>query len=116
MTTTVRLAPGARAICTAESHASVYDDVIVPTLAETSGDFIGPLNPHVGRLRSIAYIKRHKRGPRLYVGGKRIHHGPAFGLAAVLCWRFRWRTLAAALGAYAATNWRDFPFTDECNH
>jgi len=103
--------------------------MVVPTLAETSRDFIGPLNPHVGSLarlvpgaraiasrRSYVRIHRHERGPRVYLVGRRVHHGPAFGLAAVLCWRFRWRTLAAALGAYAATDWRDFPFTDGCNH
>lgn len=66
--------------------------------------------------RPMIRINRHKSGPRLYLIGRRVHHGPAFGLAAVLCWRFRWRTLAAALGAYAATDWRDFPFTDGCNH
>jgi len=85
----------------------------VPTLAETCADFIGPLNPHVGR---FVRVHRHERGPRVYLAGRRIHHGPAFGLAAILCWRGRWRRLAIALGAYAATDYRDFPFTDKCNH
>jgi hypothetical protein len=61
-------------------------------------------------------IHRHARGPRVYLCGRRVHHGPAFGLAAVFCWQLRWRPLAAALGAYAVTDWQDFPFTDGCNH
>lgn len=97
-------------------HAAVYDDLIVPTLAETSADFIGPLNPHIGRLRSIAYVKQHERGPRLYFAGRRIHHGPACSFAALFCWRFRFRLLAAALAGFAATDWRDFPFRDCDNH
>lgn len=97
----------------AEGEAVTLYDVQVPTLDETRAGFIGPLNPHIGR---ILAVKWHKRGPRVYFVGRRVHHGPAFGLAAVLCWRFRWRTLAAALGVYAATDWRDFPFTDNCNH
>jgi hypothetical protein len=64
----------------------------------------------------VIRINHHRRGPRLYVVGCRIHHGPAFGLAAVLAWQFRWRHLALALGAYAATDARDFPFTDHNNH
>ncbi len=28
--------------------------MIVPTKAETDGDFIGPLNPHVGRFARLA--------------------------------------------------------------
>lgn len=103
--------------------------MIVPTKAETEREFIGPLNPHVGRFarlapgvkarvhsNSIVRVNRHALGPRVYVGGHRVHHGPAFGLAAVLCWRLRWRHLAVALGAYAATDARDFPFTDRNNH
>jgi hypothetical protein len=66
--------------------------------------------------RATVRVKRHERGPRLYVAGLRVHHGPAFGLAAILCWRCRWRRIAIALGAYAATDARDFPFTDGCNH
>lgn len=88
-------------------------DMSVPTLAETAADFVGPLNPHVGR---FVRIHRHTRGPRLYLAGRRVHHGPAFGLAAVLCWRGHWRCLAFALGAYASTDYRDFPFRDCDNH
>lgn len=61
-------------------------------------------------------LAAHPSGPRVYVVGRRVHHGPAFGLAAVLCWRFRWRRLAAALAGVAATDWRDFPFRDCDNH
>ena len=61
-------------------------------------------------------IARNPGGPRLYVAGLRVHHGPGAGLAAVVCWRHRWRLLAAALGCWAATDWRDFPFRDQDNH
>lgn len=88
----------------------------VPTLAETCGDFIGPLNPHVGRLQRVARIDRHERGPRFYLAGRRVHHGPAFVLVAAICWRARLRLLAAALAGYAVTDWRDFPFRDCDNH
>lgn len=61
-------------------------------------------------------LERHERGPRLYLIGRRCHHGIGFAalaLAALVAGR---RRLALALGAYAATDWRDFPFTDRCNH
>lgn len=61
-------------------------------------------------------IHKHPLGPRLYVGGLRVHHGPAFGLAAGVAWMSRHRGLAMACAAWAATDWRDFPFTDTCNH
>ena len=61
-------------------------------------------------------INRHTSGPRVYIVGRRLHHGPAFGTAAVLAWRIRQRWLVALLAAVAATDWRDFPFTDNCNH
>jgi hypothetical protein len=105
-------------------------NITVPTQAETEGGFIGPLNPYVGRYtarlapgarafvssRSPVRIRRHERGPRVYVAGQRLHHGPAFGMAALLCWRHRWRVLAAAFAGIAATDWRDFPFRDQDNH
>lgn len=61
-------------------------------------------------------VQRHRSGPRLYIAGLRVHHGPAFGLAAALAWRTQRKRLALALGAYAATDWRDAPFTDHNNH
>lgn len=87
--------------------------VQVPTHAETRSDFIEPLNPHIGR---FVRIHRHERGPRVYLAGRRVHHGPAYGLAAIFCWSRRWRLLAAALAGIAATDWRDFPFRDCDNH
>lgn len=60
-------------------------------------------------------IQRHERGPRVYLFGRRCHHGPAFALGALAVARWRPR-LAVALGAWAATDWRDFPFRDCNNH
>lgn len=94
------------------SAATGYD-VTVPTLAETCGDFIGPLNPHVGR---FVRIHRHERGPRVYLGGCRLHHGPAFAFLAALAWRFRRHRIAAACALWAATDYKDFPFRDHNNH
>jgi hypothetical protein len=59
-------------------------------------------------------VNRHTSGPRVYIVGRRLHHGPAFGLAALLTWR--WRPLSAALAVVAASDWRDFPFRDCDNH
>lgn len=61
-------------------------------------------------------VKRHPKGLRLYIIGLRIHHGPPAALAALFAWKHRWKRLAVALGAYAATDWRDVPFTDHNNH
>lgn len=61
-------------------------------------------------------LAAHPSGPRVYVVGRRVHHGPAFGLAAAVCWIARLRILAAALAGIAATDWRDFPFRDCDNH
>jgi hypothetical protein len=61
-------------------------------------------------------LAAHPNGPRVYVVGRRVHHGPAFGLAAAVAWRARFRVLAAALAGIAATDWRDFPFRDCDNH
>lgn len=66
--------------------------------------------------RSPVRIHRHERGPRVYLAGRRVHHGPAFGTAAVLCWGGRFRVLAAVFAGIAATDWRDFPFRDCDNH
>lgn len=60
-------------------------------------------------------VLNHPQGPRLYLVGKRIHHGPAFGLAALCTWR-RNRVLAIGCAAYAVSDWRDFPFRDCDNH
>lgn len=58
----------------------------------------------------------HPRGPRLYIAGCRVHHGPAFAVCAAAAWRVRLRGIAAAFALWAATDWRDFPFRDCDNH
>jgi hypothetical protein len=61
-------------------------------------------------------VDRHPYGPRVYVASYRLHHGPAGAiLAAALAasGRRRWSYLALA---WAATDWRDWPFRDDCNH
>lgn len=66
--------------------------------------------------RRLVRIVTHSRGPRLYVAGQRVHHGPAAAIAAAIAWRAKLRGVAAALAAWAATDWRDFPFRDRDNH
>lgn len=65
-------------------------------------------------MRRVIHIMNHERGPRVYVVGRRIHHGAAFGVAAALTWRCR--PLSAACATIALTDWRDFPFRDCDNH
>lgn len=59
-------------------------------------------------------IHRHERGPRLYMGGLRIHHGSGMLVAAVL--NYRRPRLALACLVCALHDWRDFPFRDCDNH
>ena len=61
-------------------------------------------------------IDHHPHGPRLYVAGRRVHHGLAGGIAALALLSTNHRRLALGLAAYAATDWRDFPFRDCDNH
>lgn len=61
-------------------------------------------------------IDHHPNGPRLYVAGRRVHHGLAGGLAALALLRTNHRRLALGVAAFAATDWRDFPFRDCDNH
>ncbi len=61
-------------------------------------------------------IARHPRGPRLYVLGRRCHHGVGGAILAAGALSLKRRRLAFMLALYAATDWRDFPFTDKCNH
>lgn len=61
-------------------------------------------------------IDRHARGPRVYLGGRRIHHGAAgLAMAAALAATRRRRLSYLAL-AIAAHDIRDFPFRDIDNH
>lgn len=61
-------------------------------------------------------IDRHPHGPRLYLGGRRCHHGAAGAIAALAALAIHRPRLAACLAAWAATDWRDFPFRDCDNH
>lgn len=61
-------------------------------------------------------VERHPNGPRLYVGGVRIHHGSAGIGAGVALLALRRPWIAAAALIVAAHDWRDFPFRDSDNH
>lgn len=66
---------------------------------------------------AIARIVKTRSGRRLYIAGHRVHHGPGAATLAILTYRFRVpRILTAALVAWAATDWKDFPFRDCDNH
>lgn len=73
----------------------------------------GPPGRNPDAMRLIQ-VQRHPHGPRVYAAGVRVHHGPA-GLAVAVLVRRR-RVLAALALAWAATDWRDFPFRDIDNH
>lgn len=61
-------------------------------------------------------VAAHPKGPRLYVVGRRVHHGPAFAALAAAAWGARRHRIAALCACWAATDWRDFPFRDSDNH
>jgi hypothetical protein len=61
-------------------------------------------------------VVRHPHGPRVYLAGRRIHHGSvglALAAAAVAVHRPRVALIGLALVAHDA---RDFPFRDRDNH
>lgn len=65
-------------------------------------------------------VVRHAHGPRLYLVGRRVHHGSAGLLAAAVSYRLR-RHRAARVAllvglSAAAHDARDFPFRDIDNH
>ncbi len=66
--------------------------------------------------RSAIRIDRHPYGPRLYLAGRRCHHGVGGAALALAALALRRPRLAAALALYAATDARDFPFSDTDNH
>jgi len=75
------------------------------------------------RARRPVRVHRHAAGPRVYLAGWRVHHGPPAILAAAalgtLAGRRRSRMAAvAALAAatLAAHDARDFPWRDGDNH
>lgn len=61
-------------------------------------------------------VVRHPQGPRVYVVGLRLHHGVGGSAAAALALRVGRRDIALIFALWALTDWRDFPFTDRCNH
>jgi hypothetical protein len=64
----------------------------------------------------IVRVDRHASGPRLYVGGRRVHHGSA-GIGAIALGLALRRPRLTIAGAIAlAHDRRDFPFTDNRNH
>ena len=67
-------------------------------------------------MTSPVRIIRHPWGPRVYCAGLRVHHGAAAGLLAAGLAAAGHRRAAALALAIAATDARDFPFTDSHNH
>jgi hypothetical protein len=65
---------------------------------------------------TMVRIVNNPHGPRLYVFGLRLHHGVYGSMLAAVAYAARRRRVAACFAIYAATDWRDFPFTDKCNH
>jgi hypothetical protein len=65
---------------------------------------------------SMIRIAHHPHGPRVYIAGRRVHHGLAGGIAAVALLGTSHRNLALGAAAWAMTDWRDFPFRDCDNH
>lgn len=61
-------------------------------------------------------VVRHPWGPRVYVGGLRVHHGSA-GLALAFLAVLAKRPGLAAIGVAGVVHDRaDFPWRDENNH
>lgn len=65
-------------------------------------------------------VRRHPAGPRVYVLGRRCHHGTAgvlaLALGAVLGARRPGAAVRIAGAVLVAHDHADFPFTDRCNH
>jgi hypothetical protein len=68
------------------------------------------------RLAGAIELRAHPHGARLYVAGRRLHHGPLGAILAAGAWIARRPAIAAILLLYAATDARDFPFRDTDNH
>ena len=61
-------------------------------------------------------VVRHPFGPRVYLAGRRVHHGSA-GIGVALLALATRRPLLAAFGlAMSAHDARDFPWRDRDNH
>jgi hypothetical protein len=64
----------------------------------------------------VTGVVRHPRGPRVYVAGRRLHHG-ATGCGLAIAGATTHRRLVAALGlALVVHDVRDFPWRDRDNH
>lgn len=61
-------------------------------------------------------IRRNPHGPRLYVGGRRVHHGVLGTVLALGALVAKRRRVAAVFIVYAASDYKDFPFRDIDNH
>ena len=61
-------------------------------------------------------VLRHPCGPRVYVGGLRVHHGSAGCALALIGLACREPLLAAAGLAMAIDDLSDFPWRDRDNH
>lgn len=80
--------------------------------AATAASYREPCPPE----RVVIRIDDHPCGPRVYVLGRRVHHGVA-GIAGFLVLASAGRYCEAARSlCWAATDWRDFPFRDCDNH
>jgi hypothetical protein len=73
----------------------------------------GALICHAGYMLRIVH---HPHGPRLYICGLRCHHGISGSMLALAAFAAHQRRVAAVCVIWAASDWRDFPFTDKCNH
>lgn len=61
-------------------------------------------------------VLRHPHGPRVYVAGRRVHHGSAGAVLAILGARTH-RPILTALGLVGVIHDRaDFPWRDDDNH
>lgn len=61
-------------------------------------------------------VAHHTNGPRVYVIGLRLHHGVSGAALAAVALAAHRRGLALGFAIWAATDYRDFPFTDHNNH
>ena len=66
-------------------------------------------------LSPVLRLDRHPAGPRLYVAGRRVHHGSAGAIGALTLAR-RHPLLGAICVALLWHDRRDFPFRDCDNH
>lgn len=68
------------------------------------------------RAGGVVRVDRHPYGPRVYLAGRRIHHGSAGLVLAVALRAARRRKLSYLALLAVAHDARDFPFRDCDNH